>query len=61
MNLDHLHRDLGRVEGEVLALRRDVNDINTKLDAVLRRQYKFAGGAAVVSAIGSFLVAWFLK
>lgn len=61
MNTEQLHRDLGRLEGQVTALQAKVDGIDAKLDTVLKRQYKFAGGAAVVSAIGSFLVAWFLK
>lgn len=61
MNNEQLHRDLGRVEGEVKALRRDVGDINSKLDAVLARQYKFMGATGVLSALGAFLVTWFTK
>jgi len=61
MNLEHLHRDLGRVEGEVKALRRDVDDMNRKLDAVLARQYRQIGASAALAAVASFLAAWFTK
>jgi hypothetical protein len=70
MNAEQLHRDLGRVEGEVRALRRDVDAMNSKLDAALAHMEQqkgakkatiaiSAGSASVVSAIVGFLVAWF--
>jgi hypothetical protein len=65
MNLDHLHRDLGRVEGEVLALRRDVDAMNAKLDTALAhinraRGISYALGAGTSAAV-AFFTAWFVK
>lgn len=61
MNNEQLHRDLGRLEGEVAALRVTVTDMHVKLDSVLARQYKFAGFASVLSAVATFATAWLLK
>lgn len=61
MNNEQLHRDLGRVEGEVKAIRREVDAINSKLDAVLARQYRRMGAAGVICAIASFAAAWLVK
>ena len=61
MNLEQLHRDIGRLEGEMRALRRDVDGINDKLDAVLSRQYKFAGALSLATGLVAYGVAWFAK
>lgn len=61
MNSEQIHRDIGRVEGEVKALRRDVDAINSKLDAVLARQYRMIGGSAALSGMATFAIAWFTK
>jgi hypothetical protein len=65
MNSEHLHRDLGRVEGEVKALRREVDAMNGKLDAVLARDNRRAGATAVssgiLSALVAFLTAWITR
>lgn len=61
MNLEHLHRDIGRLEGRLEALTAKVNAMDEKLDAVLKRQYRFAGFASVLSAVGASVAAWVLK
>lgn len=61
MNLDHIHRDLGRVEAKLDATADRVAALESKLDAVLARQYRFAGVASVLSAGASFAAAWLLK
>lgn len=72
MNAEQLHRDLGRVEGEVKALRRDVDSMNAKLDAALSHidQQKGAkratvaissGASALVAAVVGWLVSWYAK
>lgn len=65
MNNEQLHRDLGRLEGEVKALRQTVTSIETKLDTALAhinrsRGVQFAGGA-LLSALVAFATAWFTK
>jgi NAD-specific glutamate dehydrogenase len=72
MNNEQLHRDLGRVEGEVKALRRDVSAIDGKLDAALayieqqkgaRRATVFisSGASAVVAAVVGWAVTMWEK
>lgn len=69
MNAEQLHRDLGRVEGEVKALRRDVSGIDSKLDAALAyierqkgaRRATVAisvGAASAFGTIAALLVSW---
>lgn len=65
MNLEHLHRDIGRLEGRVEALQAKVDAMDAKLDCALAslnraRGAAFAGGT-VVSGIVAFLTAWFTK
>lgn len=70
MNNEQIHRDIGRVEGEVKALRRDVTEMKTQLATACayieqhkgskRATYAIAGGiGAVVGAVSSLAVAWF--
>lgn len=65
MNLDHLHRDLGRLEGQVTALQTKVDAMDEKLDRALahinRSRGAFFVGGAVTSALVAFLTAWFVK
>ncbi len=58
MNNEQLHRDLGKLEGTVAALSAKIDGIESKLDGVLARQYRFAGGASLLSAAAAFLAAW---
>jgi D-arabinose 5-phosphate isomerase GutQ len=65
MNLDHLHRDLGRLEGQVTALQEKVNSMDEKLDAALAhinrtKGVSFAVGAGT-SAVVAFATAWFAR
>lgn len=65
MNLEHLHRDLGRLEGQVTALQEKVDAMDAKLDAALAHINKakgvsFAAGA-VISAIVAFFTAWYSR
>lgn len=65
MNNEQLHRDLGRLEGEVKALRATVTSIEAKLDVALAhinrsRGMQFLGGAGL-SALVAFATAWFTK
>lgn len=62
MNAEQLHRDLGRVEGEVKALRRDtanvqstVSDLSKKLDSALAyiERQKGARRATVALSAGA--------
>ena len=70
MNNEQLHRDIGRVEGEVKALRRDVTEMKGQLAtacAYIERQkgasrrtvFISSGASAVVAAIIGWAVAWF--
>lgn len=65
MNNEQLHRDLGRVEGEVKALRATVTNIEAKLDVALAalNRAKGAGliGGAALSAVVAFATAWLTK
>ena len=65
MNLEQLHRDLGRLEGQVTALQTKVDSMDTKLDEALRALSKKHGAqlayASVVSALVAFATAWFSK
>lgn len=65
MNNEQLHRDLGRLEGEVKALRATVTSMEAKLDTAIAhinrsRGVSFAGGA-VLSAVVAFATAWLTK
>lgn len=65
MNLEHLHRDLGRLEGQVTALQSKVEAMDAKLDEALAhinrsKGVSFAAGAGV-SAVVAFCTAWFTK
>lgn len=65
MNLDHLHRDIGRLEGQVTALQSKVDLMDAKLDAALAhinraRGASFALGAGT-SALVAFCTAWFTR
>jgi hypothetical protein len=65
MNNEQLHRDLGRLEGEVKALRATVDGMNTKLDAALAQLNRARGAGfiagGVVSAVVAFATAWATK
>ncbi len=72
MNNEQLHRDIGRVEGEVKALRRDVSEMKGQLStacAYIERQKGArratvaisAGAASVAALIVSTLVTVFFK
>lgn len=65
MNNEQLHRDLGRVEGEVKALRATVTSIESKLDTALAHINKQRGAAFIthglVAAVVAFGTAWFTK
>lgn len=65
MNNEQLHRDLGRLEGEVKALRATVSSIEVKLDTVLAHINKQRGVQfvthALVAAVVAFGTAWFTK
>lgn len=65
MNNEQLHRDLGRVEGEVKALRATVTSIEAKLDLALAHINKQRGAQyvthALVAAGVAFCTAWFTK
>lgn len=65
MNNEQLHRDLGRVEGEVKALRATVTSIETKLDTALAHINKQRGAQYVthgfVAAVVAFGTAWLTK
>lgn len=65
MNLEHLHRDLGRLEGQVVALQAKVDSMDAKLDAALAhinrtKGVSFAIGAGTSAAV-AFLTAWFTR
>ena len=65
MNAEQLHRDIGRLEGQVEALREKVDSIAAKQDIVLAALHTRAGKqiaySSVVSAIVAFATAWFVK
>lgn len=65
MNNEQLHRDLGRLEGEVKALRATVTSIETKLDTALAHINKQRGVSfvthGIVAALVAFATAWFTK
>jgi hypothetical protein len=65
MNLDHLHRDIGRLEGQVTALQSKVDAMDAKLDAALAHINRTKGASFVVgaatSAIVAFCTAWFSR
>ncbi len=62
MNLDHLHRDIGRLEGQVTALQSKVDAMDAKLDAALAHINRSKGftyaGSAVLSSVVALLTAW---
>jgi hypothetical protein len=70
MNAEQLHRDLGRVEGEVKAIRRELDAMSLKLDnaltyittqkAVRRNTIAIAcTGGTLLGTLASLAVAWF--
>ena len=65
MNLEHLHRDLGRLEGQVTALQTKVDAMDEKLDRALahinRSRGAFFVGGAVTSAVVAFATTWFAR
>ena len=65
MNLDHLHRDLGRLEGQVTALQEKVDAMDAKLDTAIAHINRTKGASFVLgagtSAVVAFLTAWFSK
>ena len=65
MNLEQLHRDLGRLEGQVVSLQAKVDSMDEKLDTALahinRSRGAFFVGGAVMSAVVAFATAWFVK
>lgn len=65
MNLDHLHRDIGRLEGQVTALQSKVDAMDVKLDEALAHINRGKGASFMVgagtSAAVAFLTAWFTK
>lgn len=65
MNLDHLHRDIGRLEGQVTALQSKVDAMDAKLDAALAHINRTKGVSYAIGAAGSavvaFLTAWFVR
>jgi hypothetical protein len=72
VNNEQLHRDIGRVEGEVKALRRDVTEMKNQLATACAyiEQHKgsrratvgiSAGAASVVAAFVGWAVSWFSK
>jgi hypothetical protein len=72
MNNEQIHRDIGRVEGEVKALRRDVTEMKVQLStacAYIERQKGArratiaisSGASAVVAAIVGWGVSVFFK
>ena len=65
MNLDHLHRDLGRLEGQVTALQEKVDAMDAKLDTALAHINRARGASFVLgagtSAVVAFATAWFVK
>ncbi len=72
MNDPQLHRDLGKVEGELKALSRQVAGMDAKLDEIAeyvaqqrgaRRATIFisSGASAAVAAIVGWAVSWFAK
>lgn len=65
MNLDHLHRDIGRLEGQVTALQSKVDAMDAKLDEALAhinrsKGMAFASGAGISAAV-AFVTAWVTK
>jgi hypothetical protein len=72
MNNEQLHRDIGRVEGEVKALRRDVSEMKTQLaqacSYIERQKGARRATVAISTAFGtvaalivSSLVTWLAK
>lgn len=65
MNLDHLHRDIGRLEGQVTALQSKVDAMDAKLDAALAHINESKGKTYMISAAGSaglaFIISWFTR
>lgn len=72
MNNEQIHRDIGRVEGELIALRRDVTEMKSQLAtacAFIERQKGArratvaisSGASAVVAAVIGWAVTVFTK
>lgn len=65
MNLEHLHRDLGRLDGHVAALQTKVDAMDAKLDAALAHINQSKGRSFVLgagtSAVIAFCTAWFTR
>lgn len=53
MSTEQLHRDIGRVEGEIKALRRDVDSMNNKLDGLAEFIAQQKGSRKTTIAIAS--------
>ncbi len=65
MNAEQLHRDIGRIEGQMQALQSKVDAMDAKLDTALAHINKtkgvsFAIGAGT-SAVVAFLTAWLVR
>lgn len=65
MNLENLHRDIGRLEGQVAALQTKVDAMDAKLDEALKYINRSKGatytGSAALSAVVAFATAWFAR
>ncbi len=65
MNLEQVHRDIGRLEGQVTALQAKVDAMDSKLDEALKYINRSKGatyvGSAALSACVAFLTAWFAR
>ena len=57
MNNEQLHRDIGRVEGEVKALRRDVSEMKNQLSVIGAYIERQKGSRKATVAIASSLAA----
>ncbi len=65
MNLEQVHRDIGRLEGQVTALQSKVDAMDAKLDEALKYINRSKGatyvGSATLSAGVAFLTAWLFR
>ncbi len=65
MNLEQVHRDIGRLEGQVTALQSKVDAMDAKLDEALRHINHSKGvmyvGSSGLAAIVAFATAWLVK
>lgn len=53
--MDDLSRAVGRLEGSVESIGKDVRDIKKKVDGLQHFKWKVAGGATVLSIIAGIL------